>query len=128
MRPGAADGTWLENKTREITDSTKALTKRRDVMERMAAKRPENVKLTIDAAKANLGLGDNTKALKYATQVLKNAPDNTKAVEVAAEAHLHNGDTAKAVETIKAAERAGVNVKTIKLPPIRQLALPQKQE
>jgi len=128
LRPGAADGTWLENKTQEITDSTKALTERRDVMERMAAKRPENVKLRVDAAKANLGLGDNTKALKYATQVLKNAPDNTKAVEVAAEAHLHNGDTAKAVETIKAAERAGVNVKTIKLPPIRQLALPQKQE
>lgn len=122
------DGVWLETKTREIIDSTQALKERRDNMERLAAKRPGDVNLSVNAAKANLGLGNNEKAIKYATQALKRDPDNTKAVEVAAEAHLHNGDTAKAIETIKTAERAGVNVKTIKLAPVRQLALPQKKE
>lgn len=122
------DGAWLETKTREIIDSTQALKERRDNMERLAAKRPGDVNLSVSVAKANLGLGNNDKAIKYATQALKRDPDNTKAVEVAAEAHLQNGDTAKAMETIKTAERAGVNVKTIKLAPIRQLALPQKKE
>lgn len=123
-----ADNSSLQETAREVQDSLVALQERRDQMERQAASRPKDLNARLGAAKANLGLGETDKALKLANEVLKKNPENIKAVEVAAEAHLQKGDTAGAIKTIEAAERAGVNVKSIKLAPVIRPQLKEKPQ
>lgn len=126
-KEGIQDNTWLDTKSVEIQDSTMVLKERFEKLEKMAAKRPGDLNLQVRIAAASLGLGNEEKALQTAKKVLDRDPKNEKAVEVAAEAHLQKGDTAKAVNVLKQAERAGANLKTPRLEPIRQRILPEKQ-
>jgi len=115
----ALDGAWLNKKTTEVQDSVNALKARRDEMERKAAQsRDPNVR--VGAAKANLGLGETESALKYAGQALRTDPKNLEAIQITVDAQLQEGDTAKAAKTLKAAERAGVNIKKIFFTPARK--------
>ena len=123
-----ADKSSLLEVAREVQDSVVALQERRDQMERQVASRPKDMKVRLGAAKANLGLGETDKALKLANEVLKKDPKDVKAVEVATEAHLQKGDTASAIKTIEAAERAGVNVKSIKFAPVIRPMLKDKPQ
>ncbi len=122
------DNSWLDKKSREVQDSTVALQARRDVLERKANTRVADLNTRLEAAKANFGLGENEDALRYARDVLKADPKNVEAVKIAVETQLQNGDTANANKTLKSAERAGVNVKTIRSEPIRKLILPEKKQ
>lgn len=123
------DGTWLEQKSQEIQDSTVALQERRDLMERRAATKARDLSARVGAARANLGLGETDDALRYAKDALRIDPKNIEAVQVAVEAHLQKGDTAKATQTIERAARAGATVKTIQqLQSIRTRVLPEKKE
>lgn len=126
-KEGIQDNTWIDTKSAEIQDSTMVLKERFEKLEKMAAKRPGDLNLQVRIAAASLGLGNEEKALQTAKKVLDRDPKNEKAVEVAAEAHLQKGDTAKAVNVLKQAERAGANLKTPRLEPIRQRILPEKQ-
>ena len=103
----AADGTWLDNKRKEVQDSLLALQQQRDRMERMALSKPQDNQWRVGAAKASLGLGDTDRALRSAKKVIAKDPQNTEAVDVAVEAHLQKGDTASAQRVIESAERAG---------------------
>lgn len=125
---GTLDSSWIREKSEEVRDSTTALIARREKMEKMAAKRPADLSLQVGVAKASLGLGDEEKAIKTSQNILARDPKNVKAVEIATEAHLQKGDTAKAAEVLEKAEKAGVNLKTLKLEPIRQRILPQKEQ
>ncbi len=126
-KEGSLDNTWLQEKSAEVRDSALALNARCEKLEKMAAKRPGDLNLQVRVAAASLGLGNEEKAIQTAKKVLDRDPKNIKAVEVAAEAHMQNGDTAKAVNVLKQAERAGANLKTPRLEPIRQRILPEKQ-
>ncbi len=125
---GALDGTYLREKSAEVRDSMAAVQDRRDRTERMAAAKPKNNRLRTDAAKLNLGLGDTDRALDLAQDVLKRDPKNLEAVQIATDAHLQKGDTASARKTIESAEKAGANVKSIQVPVIRKLRLPDKKQ
>ncbi len=122
----SVDGAWLDRKSQEVHDSTVALQVRRDQLER-AATSTKTTDARVGAARANLGLGETTEALRFANDALKADPKNLEAVTVAVEAHLQKGDTASATKTIHAAERAGANVKSITRFPIRQRILPDRQ-
>lgn len=123
------DGAWLQEKTREVHDSTIALQERRDQMERLAVARPRDAAAQLDAAKANLGLGETDKAIKLSQEVLKRDPKNLDAVRMTIEAHLQRGDTANARKTFESAERAGAKVQDIKTitPVSRPFVLKRKQ-
>ena len=126
-KEGTLDNTWIQEKSTEIQDSTMALKERRDQLEKKAAKKPGDLNLQVRVASASLGLGEEEKAIQTASKVLRQDPKNVKAVEIATEAHLQNGDTAKAIKVMEQAERAGANLKTLRLEPIRQRILPEKQ-
>lgn len=96
-------------------------------MERVAS-RTKDPNTQIKTAKANLGVGDPDDALKYATKALKMDPKNLEAVQIAVDAQLQKGDTAKAARTIKEAERAGADVKSIFFQPVRKLPLEPKKQ
>lgn len=124
------DGAWLNQKSKEVQDSTVALEVRRDVIERQASV-SRDPKLRVRAAKANLGLGETESALKYTDAVLRSDPRNLEAIQVAVDAQLQEGDTAKAVKTLDVAKRAGANVKSIHFAPVLKAPLPdpdKKQE
>ncbi|TNE67882.1 MAG: hypothetical protein EP344_01780 [Bacteroidetes bacterium] len=120
------DGAWLDQKSREVRDSTVALQDRRDEMERKAAAVPD-LDARIGAAKANLGLGETESALKYTRDALRQDPKNLEAVRIAVEAQLRKGDTAQAAQTIRSAERAGADVKEIKLQPVIKKVLTDRR-
>lgn len=103
----AADGTWLDQKSRQVNDSLQALQRERDRMEQLAQVKPQDSKLRTGAAKANLGLGDTDRAIKNADKAIAQNPRDIEAVEVAVEARLQKGDTASARRVIENAERAG---------------------
>ena len=119
------DGAWLNEKTREVQDSTAALKARRDKMEKMAN---WSTTAKVGAAKANLGLGETDNALKYAKDALRKDPRNLDAVQIAVDAQLQKGDTAKASSILKEAERAGANVKKIFFTPIRKKPLQEMRK
>lgn len=121
------DGAWLNETTSKVRDSLSALKTRRDQMERIASKTTDT-KVKVSVAKANLGLGETESALKHAKEALKADPKNLEAVQIAVDAQLQNGDTAKAASTIKAAERAGADVKKIYFVPIRKEPLPDRKQ
>jgi tetratricopeptide (TPR) repeat protein len=121
------DGAWLDGKTSEVQDSMEALKSRRDEMERKAS-RTANSKDRVGAAKANLGLGKTDNALKYANQALRSDPKNQEAIQIVVDAQLQKGDTAKAAATIKAAERAGADVKKIFFIPPKKAPLPDRKQ
>lgn len=121
------DGAWLNQKSKEVQDSTLALQARRDVTERTAAI-SRNQSVRVNAAKYNLGLGEPERALKYSKQVLQTNPKNLEAIQVTVDAQLQQGDTARAMKTIKDAERAGANVKSIQFLPIQKAPLPDKRQ
>jgi Flp pilus assembly protein TadD len=102
-----ADGTWLDNKGRQVNDSLLALQRARDRMERLAQAKPQDSRLRTGAAKANLGLGDTERAIQYADKAIRQNPRDAEAVEVAVEARLQKGDTVSARKVIENAERAG---------------------
>jgi len=102
-----ADGTWLNQKSRQVNDSLLALQQARDRMERLAKAKPQDSRLRTGAAKANLGLGDTERAIQNADKAIQQNPRNAEAVDVAVEARLQKGDTASARRVIENAERAG---------------------
>lgn len=116
------DGAWLDDKSKEVKDSTIALEARRDAME-IKASVSKSTKIRVSAAKANLGLGETEKALRYSQDALRVDPKNLEAVQIAVDAQLQQGDTAKAVKTIETAKRSGADVKTIKFQPIQKIPL-----
>ncbi|MBL7775921.1 MAG: tetratricopeptide repeat protein, partial [Saprospiraceae bacterium] len=120
---GQLDSNWVQQKAREVQDSTRTLKARRDQMERKAAT-TNNPTDQLVAAKANLGLGETSGALKYATQVLRNNPRNTEAVQIAVDAQIQQGDTAKAIKIINQATRSGASLKSVQLPVIQKAPLP----
>ena len=128
LRDKHMDGAWLDQAKREIQDSTRALQRRRDLLEQQVT-RTHAMDARVGAAKANLGLGETAEALRYAKDALKTDPKNLEAVKVAVEAHLQSGDTVSAAKTIKTAERAGANVKAIPFEPIKKrIPLTDKQQ
>lgn len=113
-RERCLDEQWLDEKAQQVRDSTTALQIRRDRMEQLANTRRNDLTVRLGAAEANLGLGNATSAETQAKEVLRRDPTNTEAVRIAVEAQLQKGDTAKAAETIKSAERAGAELKSIR--------------
>lgn len=124
---GGLDSTWIEDKARQVQDSTSALERRRDKMERIVASSKNNLDARIGAAKANLGLGDATSAETQAKEVLRRDPTNVEAVQIAVDAQMQKGDTARALQTIKSAAKAGANVKVLRLQPAIQALRPDGQ-
>ena len=108
MSNTAADGTWLDKKTEQVQDSMVALRQERDRREQLAKAKPQDTKLRVGAAQANLGLGEPDRAIKEANKVIRQNPKNIEAVNVVVEAHLQKGDTVNAQKAIESAERAGV--------------------
>ncbi|MCC6460942.1 MAG: tetratricopeptide repeat protein [Saprospiraceae bacterium] len=127
-KEGSIEGSKWKKKNQEVQDSLTALQVRRDNMERLAAAKPKDAGAHLNAAKANLGLGDTRRALDLSKEVLQRDPKNIEAVQLAADAHLQRGDTVNAVKTIETAERAGVNVKSIKLAPIQKSKLLERKQ
>ena len=127
-KEGSIEGTRWKKKNQEVQDSLTALQVRRDKMERLAAAKPKDTDVHLRAAKANLGLGNTRRALDLSKEVLQRDPKNVEAVQLTADAHLQRGDTANAVKTIETAERAGVNVKSIKLAPIQKAKLLDRKQ
>lgn len=124
---GGLDSTWIEDKARQVQDSTSALERRRDKMERIVASSKNNLDARLGAAKANLGLGDATSAETQAKEVLRRDPTNVEAVQIAVDAQMQKGDTARALQTIKTAAKAGANVKVLRLQPAIQALRPDGQ-
>lgn len=112
-REGTKDNAWVEQKAREARDSTVAVTRRAEKMEKLAQQNPQNKAARISAAKARNGLGDPDKALQIVDQVLQQDPKNVVAVQTAVESHLLKGDTAAAKKVFDRAVEAGANIKAI---------------
>jgi tetratricopeptide (TPR) repeat protein len=106
-------GTWIMEKNKEVRDSTEALEKRRDDMEKKASVRPNDPGPGVEAGKANLGLGDPDRALKNANKVIRQNPRNAAAVEIAVEALIEKEDTVTARKTLEQADKRGVRSRNI---------------
>lgn len=117
QKEGSFDSVYIADTRKRIEDSTAALERRRDKLER-APKTTTNV---LQSAKANIGLGETSKATTQANVVLKKQPTNTEAVRIVVEAQLQKGDTATAKKILRTAEKAGVDPKSIRLSPLKKL-------
>ncbi len=127
---GSGEETWIQQKIEETRDTMSALQKRLDGIERQAKRDPRT---QLEAAKASAGLGYHDKALKYASQALKNAPKNEDAYEVKVETQLAQGDTSGAEKTLREAIRNGISTKAIQkwrpgVKPLEPPPLPKQQE
>ncbi len=118
IKEGTKDNTWLDQKKREVRDSSLALSTRLEKIEKLANQRPTDKKARLDAARASLGIGDADRALSNANKVIRQDPANVAAIQQAVEAQLMKGDTAAAQKTIQQAEKSGVNVKSIDWKPV----------
>lgn len=125
-KEGSKDGVWVDQKKREVRDSSRVLTTRLEKVEKLANQSPYDKKSRLEAAKASLGLGDADRALRNANKVLQNDPKNTTAVQQVVEAQLMKGDTAGAKKEIDRAEKAGVNVKGLEWKPVVRPLLDEK--
>lgn len=112
------DGAWIRKKNQEAGDSTVALKRRLEKIEKMAAAKPGDTKSRVNAAKASLGIGDEIRARRNADEALKLNPNNLTALEIKLESYLQEGDTAKAAKMIESATKAGINVKSLRWKPL----------
>lgn len=99
---------WIDEKSQQVRDSITALQIMRDRVERLAKVKPQDTRLRTVAAQANLGLGENERAIRHADQVIRKNPTDSTAVSVAIEARLQKGDTVSARRVLETAERLGV--------------------
>jgi len=117
QKEGYFDSTAIADKRKQIQDSTAVLERSRDKWER----KPKTSATRLQSAKANLGLGEFSKAETQAKEVLKSQPTNTEAVRIVVEAQLQKGDTTKAKKILQTAEKAGVDPKSIRLSPLKKI-------
>ncbi|MFN0015320.1 MAG: tetratricopeptide repeat protein, partial [Saprospiraceae bacterium] len=99
-------------KRKQVQDSISALQRSRDKWEKTSK---TSSKSLLNAASANLRLGEAEKAETLAKEAIKRNPKNTDALQILVDAHLQQGDTIKAVQTVKRAVEAGVDLKGIRL-------------
>lgn len=126
-----ADGTWIDRKGKEASDSLVAVEKRLAEQERMAAaQKPISSKTRVGAAKDNISAGHPDKALAQAKVVIESEPKNLEAIQIAVDAFLQKGDSVGARKFTQEAEKRGANVKNIffKPMPVRPLTLPKKKQ
>lgn len=127
---GGTSSKWIQQKVQEIRDTTNAMQKRLDDIERKALSRPQDAKTQIQAAKTSAGLGDHDKALTYINKAIKTAPKNETAYELKVETQLAKGDTVAAEKTLQEAEKNGVNPRSIQKwrPAVRVLDAPLRRQ
>ncbi len=127
-KPG--DGVWIDKREQEAAISTREIEKRLVKEERQAAAKPLDPQLQNKAAKTNLALGHTQEALNLAQKSIQNNPQAVGAYEVAIEAHLQKGDTSNARKVIEAAQRNGVNTRSLDKwrPYVAPLQTPKNQQ
>jgi len=127
-KPG--DGVWIEKREQEAATSTQEIEKRLVKQEKQAAAKPGDPQLQNKAAKTNLALGHTQKALNHAQKSIQNDPKAAGAYEIAVEAHLQKGDTSNARKVIEAAQRNGVNTRSLDKwrPYVAPLQMPPKRQ
>lgn len=135
-----ADAKWLSEKRHAVEDSIAKLRMYRDKMEKEVQTQPSNTKVRIDAAKANIKLGDPDRSLQLlGTPKTRSTPKSAPEAEIAIEAHLLKRDTVSARKVLENAERAGLDVKGVsdrvgvavkplKTEPVQKTQAPQKRQ
>ena len=112
-RKKPADGAWVDKLEKEAAASTRVIEKRLANEVKMVAASPRNARYQTRAAKSNLALGRLDAALVHANKAISNNPKAADGYEVAVDANLQIGDTSRARQVIDAAQRHGVNARSV---------------
>ena len=112
-RKKPADGAWVDKLEKEAAASTRVIEKRLANEEKMVSASPRDARYQTRAAKSNLALGRPEAALIHANKAISNNPKAAGGYEVAVDANLQKGDTSMARRVIDAAQRNGVNARSV---------------
>ncbi len=112
-RKKPTDGAWVDKLEKEAAASTRLIETRLANEEKMVSARPRDARYQTRAAKSNLALGRPDAALIHANMAISNNPKAPGGYEVAVDANLQKGDTSTARRVIDAAQRNGVNARSV---------------